>query len=240
MNTVPLYPEYLTDPAILLCPSDPTGNNAQKRFSDANNRTAVFNGSTMSPAGGNVNNEFYGCEVNQGTTSYVYFSWAVYTPGITDDTHKFSCNPGQVMQLFGEIGSYFGSKPSLNPAIATAFSTALTDMNLRFMGATPDLVSDRFDTDIEVENMTIYRTREGIERFFITDINNAASSNTAQSEVSILSDNVNCNMAESNAQAFNHIPGGANVLYMDGHVEFLKYPNRWPVSPLMASLLGTS
>jgi len=25
---------------------------------------------------------------------------------------------------------------------------------------------------------------------------------------------------------FNHPPGGANVLYMDGHVEFLRYPNK--------------
>ena len=24
---------------------------------------------------------------------------------------------------------------------------------------------------------------------------------------------------------FNHVPGGANVLYMDGHVEFSKYGN---------------
>lgn len=23
--------------------------------------------------------------------------------------------------------------------------------------------------------------------------------------------------------SFNHVPGGANVLFMDGHVEFLKY-----------------
>jgi prepilin-type processing-associated H-X9-DG protein len=25
---------------------------------------------------------------------------------------------------------------------------------------------------------------------------------------------------------FSHIPGGANVLYMDGHVKFLRYPTR--------------
>ena len=25
---------------------------------------------------------------------------------------------------------------------------------------------------------------------------------------------------------FAHIPGGINVLYMDGHVEFKKYPSR--------------
>ncbi|MFP4172234.1 MAG: H-X9-DG-CTERM domain-containing protein, partial [Candidatus Hydrogenedentota bacterium] len=31
---------------------------------------------------------------------------------------------------------------------------------------------------------------------------------------------------------FNHIPGGSNVLYMDGHVEFVRfnqdYPIEWP------------
>ena len=36
---------------------------------------------------------------------------------------------------------------------------------------------------------------------------------------------------------FNHIPGGCNVLYMDGHVEFAKFPTpigdkAWPVSKL--------
>jgi prepilin-type processing-associated H-X9-DG protein len=24
---------------------------------------------------------------------------------------------------------------------------------------------------------------------------------------------------------FNHIPGGSNVLYMDGHVKFIRYPS---------------
>jgi prepilin-type processing-associated H-X9-DG protein len=28
---------------------------------------------------------------------------------------------------------------------------------------------------------------------------------------------------------FNHVPGGGNVLYMDGHVGFVKYPSAWPV-----------
>jgi len=32
---------------------------------------------------------------------------------------------------------------------------------------------------------------------------------------------------------FNHIPGGANVLYMDGHVEFIKYPGKFPLTQLM-------
>ncbi|MCC6487186.1 MAG: hypothetical protein IT364_06770, partial [Candidatus Hydrogenedentes bacterium] len=28
---------------------------------------------------------------------------------------------------------------------------------------------------------------------------------------------------------FNHVPGGSNVLYMDGHVMFQRYPGLWPL-----------
>ena len=28
----------------------------------------------------------------------------------------------------------------------------------------------------------------------------------------------------------NHVPGGGNVLYLDGHVEFIKYPTIAPFS----------
>jgi len=29
---------------------------------------------------------------------------------------------------------------------------------------------------------------------------------------------------------FNHVPGGSNVLYMDGHVEFVKSGVKYPVA----------
>ena len=64
----------------------------------------------------------------------------------------------------------------------------------------------------------VYRLREGIERFLITDINNAGSANMAQSTLPIMFD-----LVAIDQTAFNHIPGGSNVLYMDGHVEFSKY-----------------
>ena len=32
---------------------------------------------------------------------------------------------------------------------------------------------------------------------------------------------------------FNHVPGGCNVLYLDGHVEFSKYPGKFPTSEYM-------
>jgi prepilin-type processing-associated H-X9-DG protein len=68
---------------------------------------------------------------------------------------------------------------------------------------------------------TIYRFREGIERFLITDINNPADSAKAQSMIFLMLDQLGSGPV--GIKAFNHIPGGCNVLYMDGHVEFVKY-----------------
>ena len=78
----------------------------------------------------------------------------------------------------------------------------------------------------------MYRLREGIERFVITDINNPAASSRAQSEIPVSSDWV----STDGGQEFNHLPGGCNVLFMDGHVEFLRYPSKWPVTKTMAIL----
>ena len=71
---------------------------------------------------------------------------------------------------------------------------------------------------------TFYRLREGIERFMISDINNPAASAKGQSEVPVMWD---LSDAEPGyVSTFNHVPGGANILFMDGHVEFAKYPSR--------------
>ena len=82
---------------------------------------------------------------------------------------------------------------------------------------------------------TIYRLREGIERFMITDINNPGSSALAQSELPVMSDLVATAVA-----LYNHVPGGANVLYMDGHVEFIRYPGKDLVSEAMAVVVGVA
>ena len=79
--------------------------------------------------------------------------------------------------------------------------------------------------DVYGREVTLYRLREGINRFLITDINNPAASAVADSEVVVMWDETT-----PDPTSFNHIPGGGNVLYMDGHVEFIKYPGKFPLS----------
>ncbi len=72
---------------------------------------------------------------------------------------------------------------------------------------------------------TIFRLRHGIERFLITDINNPAASARAASSIPVLWDHVTTEVI-----SFSHIPGGINCLYLDGHVDFLRYPSVFPAT----------
>jgi prepilin-type N-terminal cleavage/methylation domain-containing protein/prepilin-type processing-associated H-X9-DG protein len=96
-----------------------------------------------------------------------------------------------------------------------------------------------WDQDITQGDVTMYRLREGIERFFITDINNPAGSSMPQSEVAVMFDTVTSVPGGGVRKEinFNHVPGGSNVLYMDGHVEFVKYPGKTPISKMFAALM---
>jgi len=36
-------------------------------------------------------------------------------------------------------------------------------------------------------------------------------------------------VSSRNVSNFNHVPGGCNVLYFDGHARFVQYPGDFPV-----------
>ena len=42
----------------------------------------------------------------------------------------------------------------------------------------------------------------------------------------------------NSVDGFNHVPDSSNVLFLDGHVEFLKYPSRFPVTKEFADIVG--
>ena len=84
----------------------------------------------------------------------------------------------------------------------------------------------------------IYRLRDGVERFLITDIDNPSRQSVAQSALPVMMDGwgQTKRLTEGDEDSptagilvYNHVPGGANVLYMDGHVEFVKYGTKFPV-----------
>ncbi len=91
---------------------------------------------------------------------------------------------------------------------------------------------------------TYYQLKEGIERFLITDINNPAAAAKGQSTIPVMMDawgmkdvgnqilgtGSGWGNYEPDTLVFNHLPGGANVLFMDGHVEFRRYGSGFPVS----------
>ena len=83
------------------------------------------------------------------------------------------------------------------------------------------------------ESRHVLRLKEGIERFQITDINNPSKADISQSRVAVMFDRI-----DLDPLGFNHLPGGGNVLYMDGHVEWVKYPGPFPVNRAWATLVN--
>ena len=96
------------------------------------------------------------------------------------------------------------------------------------------------------------RMRDGIERFFMYDINDAGEATAAQSLVPVMFDLMSAPNPSTQEfpdpisglpqggrlDRFNHIPSGINCLYLDGHVEFLRYPDNYPATPGAAFFVG--
>jgi len=208
-----LYPEYLSDLEVNLCPSD---NDGVDFYQD---------GGWNCGDPGLPENPICPCKV--GDRSYVYLSWAV-TAEAAMVTGVDPNDPG-INDWATVVGPYIDTNFVVNflAGVLTRVDDA-TNYGEAMQAVDADPGSYTKTTGEEV---TVYRLREGIERFFITDINNPAASAMAQSELSVSFDIVDINPSD-----FNHIPGGANILYMDGHVEFIKYPGEWPVCRAFAAL----
>jgi hypothetical protein len=81
---------------------------------------------------------------------------------------------------------------------------------------------------------TLYRLREGVERFLVTDINNPGADNVAESQLACCFDTV-----APDTERFNHVPGGGNAFYLDGQVGFQKYPAHDTYTRARMSVIST-
>ncbi len=230
-----IYPEYLTDPAIVLCPSDP--NNMVDGLKDP--QTGRF---TLAEDPDDID------------LSYCYSGWVLDKCGDSGPQIDIST----VISVMGAFGGHnhdliLDDPNATGPEQFIAMFVSMVSAVIPFMHGSGDEASmlagsfqvadgDRTVTRSMVDgrplgngdNDTIYRLREGIERFLITDINNPAASAQAQSQIFVMYDKIS-----KMVKYYNHVPGGSNVLFMDGHVQFIKYPGDAPVSKGMALFMGT-
>jgi prepilin-type N-terminal cleavage/methylation domain-containing protein/prepilin-type processing-associated H-X9-DG protein len=223
-----LYPEYLTDLHVQFCPSDSDFSRTQEP-----NYEWVDGGiklhRTIGPGWDTSDDPYVKDKVSPPGGGSQYCDPAVFNPALNCYYHGgyWSYN------YWGYLikGSWFHTPEdfnwffSSNPAIAAP--QALDCRNVACPQGRGWVQNREQDATITMpstgEQVTAKRLREGIERFLITDINNPAGSANAQSEAAIMWDNSYTNKGAVGGN-FNHVPGGANVLYMDGHVEFAKYP----------------
>ena len=199
-----MYPEYISDMKPFACPSD------------ADNDPDLFK-VTNSAFPSRIGTFDTDCLV---TVSYVYLGWAV-----PDDVHM-SCGLAYFLTQASGYTVYDSdvSAEAMYPGTIGGTSAEGQALIGPLGGASCQ--------DERAGLKGLYRLREGIERFFITDINNPAGSAKAQSEIAIMFDQMSGEISE-----FNHIPGGCNVLYLDGHVEFIKYPGKFPLTPYFADVI---
>ncbi|HQM33811.1 MAG TPA: DUF1559 domain-containing protein [Candidatus Hydrogenedentes bacterium] len=231
-NTTQLMPEYLSDPNVFVCPSSAImDTDDMYRIDNIGNEVSVL---IVDPErDGVVAGEQHWWA---GAGSYNYWGWAFHDADM-DSTHSVP---------FGVAFSVIGAVPGIDPAMlgplqvfevylwersAPVLLPDLTNLTAWMQVCDSDVPSGTAFLGGAITTLyTTYRLREGIERFFITDINNPSGSAQAQSQLPIMWD-----LISTRTYNFNHVPGGSNVLFMDGHVEFIRYPdNRCPVNEAFA------
>ena len=234
-----LYPEYWTDPNLAVCPSD---TNFGLGGADIPYAEAVALAAQAKAA--NPGDPAYAAcsdAITSAGFSYVYFAWAGATVSQLTDIIGSKLALGYAH--FGTAQSFSENSSGLSEAgchfAVTAWSLAPFDEDLdseqRGEMHDPDRGNAGFtDDDGSALPESYYRLKEGIERFFITDINNAGGSSKAQSTIAIMTDSwasagFFASTGTSAVPLFNHVPGGSNVLYMDGHAAFQKYPAEYPI-----------
>ncbi len=226
-----IYPDYWNDYAIALCPSDSHAMDTSTQLLLPSGEPAelVAKAGAEASSGGEAEKAclYY---LLTPSRSYIYIGYLVNTYWSIGAMHS-GCESWYATKYAKLADSYIdvtdtvcetpGSVP-VYPSPDTDFeSVSNPNKSLGYM--TGWTGSDG------MTNTTLTRLREGIERFFITDINNPASAAKGQSAIPIMWDSVagvgwsDTGRRMYNSLSFNHVPGGGNILYMDGHVEFKKY-----------------
>ena len=226
-----IYPEYLTDYNVLVCPSGSynTGDSMNDLLvlTDDGTGACQYDGLSLSPM------TFYG-----------------YVGYVIDNSDADASAPTLTGAQY-PFGSWIADEPISGQMSSIIESLWDDPEDQQRVHEDIDVYDDI--NDICVANGlgnvgsaggdTHIRLKEGVERFMITDINNPAGSAQAQSEIAIMWDYASAQIRTGSGgmgtPSFNHVPGGSNVLYMDGHVVFQKFPGGgFPANRHSANAIG--
>jgi len=226
-----VYPEYLSGLDVSRCPSD-TGAGGSGQFVAG-----------RLPDSGDFDSWVAAAREDADPLAERYFLCAQLGRSYVYKGYVMS-NPAEFYGVWGGMSARApyasASIPECAPARLKDFTRDL-DLDEGVWPPTP--ACNRSLATGSAGSDTIYRLREGIERFFITDINNPGSASVAQSTLPVMWDTFGAPASAASTAGgavFNHIPGGCNILYMDGHVEFTQYPGAFPILDDPGILLESS
>jgi prepilin-type N-terminal cleavage/methylation domain-containing protein/prepilin-type processing-associated H-X9-DG protein len=214
-----VYPEYLTDLNVAKCPSDTGVDAAGAYVADRLPSSGKFDDwvkATQNTGDQMSANYFLSAELGR---SYAYKGYA-------------AANISEYYGVWGGMGarSAYGQANISNNIGQVSLKDYSSDISLD-EGMWPMMV-DRAKATGTGGGSKVLKLKEGVERFFITDINNPGTASTAQSSMPVMWDTFGSFADSANTgggAVFNHILGGCNVLYMDGHATFVKFPAEFPI-----------
>jgi prepilin-type N-terminal cleavage/methylation domain-containing protein/prepilin-type processing-associated H-X9-DG protein len=233
-----LYPDYWTDPSIAVCPSDSRSDMLGDSFGVQDNYAGQIQ--AIAQSSGQLGSDCLSLMLSI-PVSYFYLSCAVETSSQIQDlaaglAHGAAgipgFDPGPVTVVWSTYMNDQGCSTDSAGLIQTySINRHLGTVDVPSFGA---VTGASQDDGAELFPPTYKRLREGIERFFITDINNPAASVMAQSEIPVMLDSFSnfglfAGLGDTGISRMNHVPGGSNVLYMDGHVEWVRYGSKFPI-----------
>jgi prepilin-type processing-associated H-X9-DG protein len=235
-----VYPEYLTDLNILFCPSDVKSSAAE--YTKCPGSGWCGDGLPTGGSGAIVANTSIDPE-HIDSRGYRYTGYLTDVPGAFWSASLLTGEGfQQPFPTAGDPGDINLNDPAIAATLAAYDISTQANMAgvmsaLGFGAQGASLAASVYGMYSPAEitwtgsgtSKTVLRLKEGVERFLITDINNPGGSAKAQSAIPLVWDRLGTTPSK-----FFHIPGGANVLYLDGHVKFSKYTSN--ENPLMNPL----
>ncbi len=245
-----VYPDYWTDPNIVICPSDTRDDSSawfaagvdieedivaqMERFEPEDNITNLMRFTLLShpisyfylPYMATTQSQVMDVMINMAQAPYVV-PW-YFVPGATQADIQARRGP-----QWTQLGAFYITGEEGDIHGMDSFPASRIRGGDGFW---------RDDDSVTTLPATYQRVKEGGERFFITDINNPAAGAKAQSTVPVMWDTWNTTVTygaeNSGVGRFNHVPGGSNVLYMDGHVRFVRYQEDCPMKNDPVTFVG--